>query len=82
MNQEISGASDEASQRSQPGETSWQGVKPKKIKVEQLSYTLRCKHMEVALTASKIDSDWADLTNTNLGPFNYEELHEETFTEE
>lgn len=43
---------------------------------------MRCKYREVVLTARKIDSDWTDISDTNLGPFNYEELFEEIFIEE
>lgn len=78
----MSGASKEASQRSQPTESLRQGDKPKKIKVEQLPYTLRYKHQSLTIIASKVDSNWADITDTNLGPFNYEELYEETFRED
>lgn len=78
----MSRASEEASQRIQPMENSRKGVNLKKIKVEQLPYTLRYKHASPTIVASKVDSDWADITDTNLGPFNYGELYEETFNKD
>lgn len=78
----MSGVLEEACQRSQLAETSRQGAKPKNIKVEQLPYTLRYKHQSPTIIASKVDSDWVDITDKNLGSFNYEELYEETFTKD
>lgn len=78
----MSGASKEASQRGSQITESSRPTKPKKIKLEHLPYTLRYKHKSPTLTTSKVDYDWADIIDTNLGPFNYEELVEETFIED
>lgn len=76
------GASEEVSQKEGQAAERSKGLKRKKIKVEQFPYTLRYKHLDATLTANKLDLEWANITYTNLGPFNYEELIVDTFLED
>lgn len=76
----MSRESEEVSQKQgQVAEIS-KGEKTKKIKVEQFPYTLRYKHQDATLTASKLDLEWVDIIDTNLGPFNCEALAVDTFS--